>query len=59
MGILENIEPPLPIWRTERICEIAAITGVIAEKIAQRMRGLGQAGGARGTGIEPSPGSRE
>ncbi len=50
MGILEIMERVLPIWHTEDIGEIAALTGVIAEESAQRMRpraGHGQAGGAR------------
>jgi hypothetical protein len=35
--------------------EMAANIGLIANNLAQRTAGCGQAGGGRGTGIEPSP----
>lgn len=33
------------------------LQGLIAREFIQRIRGLGQSGGGRGTGIEPSPGT--
>jgi len=52
MGDSEKNEAALPIRDPEFKLEITAATG--PTKFGQRIHGFGQAGGGRGTGIEPS-----
>jgi len=55
MSHSEKNEPTLPIRSPELKSEMAANIGPIADNLAQRISGCGQAGGGRGTGVEPSP----
>jgi hypothetical protein len=55
MGHLEKNELTLPTSSPEIESGIAANIGLIANKVARRIDDYGQAGGGRGTGIEPSP----
>jgi hypothetical protein len=48
MSHSEKDEPTLPIRSPELKSEMAAIIGLIANNLAQRTSGFGQAGGARG-----------
>jgi hypothetical protein len=45
MSHSEKSEPTLPIRSLESKSEMAANTGLIANKLAQRTEGFGQAGG--------------
>jgi hypothetical protein len=55
MGHLEKNELTLPISSPQLKSESLLIMGLIANNVAQRLDDCGQAGGGRGTGIEPSP----
>jgi hypothetical protein len=40
-----------------RLAKSLLLLSLIANEFARRIHGLGQSGGGRGTGIEPSPGT--
>src|ERR1700704_3902937 len=58
MSHSEKNEPTRLIRSPKLKSEIAAKVGLIAHNSAQRIDDCGQAGGGRGTGIEPSPGPK-
>ena len=55
--VSENNKPTLPISVRSSIEKSLLLLGLIANKFTRRIHGFGPAGGGRGTGVEPSPGT--